>query len=182
MEEGKIPEFKKSGLPASSRALYEEWLLINKRLQEEKMTAEERAVIEKTRRDKFKEYETACDREKYEPESVGQEFLEALKDAIKQKDKTVLRKTILRIQEFVNRANPNTDMDFIRFEDEELDKLLNKDGATILVGTGTHGQRIFIWRDGLGMSGDRHGQEYRDRFARLFSLKFDPNEDLKVEF
>ncbi len=166
----------------SSRFLYDEWVRLSKRLEIEELNEEERVIIEQKRSALFKEYEVASNREQAEPEAIGLEFLENLKYAIKQKDKALLRKTILMIQEFVNRPNFYKDLDFIRFADDELDKILNNRIAAIIVGSGTYGQRILISSSRLRMSGDRHGQEYRNRFAKLFGLKFDPNIDLSIEF
>jgi hypothetical protein len=181
MNERIIPGAKKPIPPNSSRFLYEEWMHLGQRLETEELTNDERKELHKRRAATFQAYEDASDREKDEPERIGAEYLQALRHAIKEKDLSLLRATIILVQEFVNRTNKDRDLEFIRFDDSELEKIIKGGTATILVGSGTHGQRIFISLNHLHMSGDQYGQEYRTRFAKLFGIKFELDQDLRVE-
>jgi len=182
MNEGIKPDSRKPVLQATSRFLYEDWVRLGQRLEAEELTDEERKILEQQRAAAFDAYDAASDQEKDSPEVLGSRYLVVLKYAIQQRDKSLLRKVILMIQEFVNRPSKEKDLDFIRFTEDELDKILKGDTATILVGSGTNGERIFISSKHLHMTGDLHGKEYRTRFARLFGLQFNPDQDLSVEF
>lgn len=116
-----------------------------------------------------KQMDARSDLEHDTPEVVGQELLQGLGFGLEHRDVVLLRRVFEKMQAIVNRGSKSP-LDFMKVAEVDIDDFLNGKTITIIVATGTHGQRIFIdpKERSIWMSGDRYGLEYRQNFVRLF--------------
>ncbi|MES2088015.1 MAG: hypothetical protein V4467_03425 [Patescibacteria group bacterium] len=122
------------------------------------------------------------------PEQPINVYLTQLRKALDSKDATLLGSVINGIQRNVQGTDRTS---FSPLDDEDIRTLLETGRAEINVGTGTHGQRIYIKDAELHMppGGPRVEKakvviEQRMNFKRLFDLPLDlsDTEDLRVRF
>ena len=77
------------------------------------------------------------------PEVVGQELLHGLAFALQRRDAALLRRVLERMQSIVNRGSRTTPWTPSGFETMS-EQLLNGGAVSVLVASGTHGERIII--------------------------------------
>jgi len=113
-----------------------------------------------------------------ESPALGEKLLEDLRQAIQSHDAGALKRAAIEVQSRVDDAGPNKDIGEYGATDEpDYERCLDNEYGVIelWVGSGSHGQRIFIGRPygneyKLWMDPDSSGQRVRGNFARLFGI------------
>lgn len=123
---------------------------------------------------------------------VGEAIKAGLRHALVTRDPQLLERVLERMQEIVHFGpSGRRSKSEIRLEELEgkrndiaVKDLLDEkppsplDAHMVIVGGGTHGERIYINRNArtIRMGGDvKYGHEYRKNFARLFGVEIDPD-------
>lgn len=118
--------------------------------------------------------------EKQERMSLGERCLEMLRHSIATENKQELSFAVNLIQDEVNRGSKFR-IENRRVSEEDLDHILQGGIVQMDIGTGSHGERIFIGNNSVYMRSYETGSQWcRDNFKRLFNL--DPNQEESVNF